>query len=510
MKNNFDKKNVLASYTNLFITILSALILVPIIETNLGKNYYGIYQFVFSLAVYTELMSLGLGKTVERYVAKYSQEEKEEIESATVSIALSIYMFTGLLYLAGVAILYSQFGNIFNFSDNEIEIAKICFLIAAFNAVLNVPASLFFYHLRGRGRFAFVFNMGTIKAVLRVLIIILILHYGYGMAALFVVELILVQSVNLIFAYVSLSKYRLSVKMFYFEKQLFNKLFQYTTFVFLIGVAELLYWNTDNIILGIFTNAEIIAEYALSQRLLSYFFMYSIAFSGLFLPLFMEHYVEDSRSESNDRIIKLFITSSRVMGILMSFAIVNFLVLGHDFIMLWIGPRYSMTFVYTVIILIPYGFVLSQSPGIEMLYVMKKHKARTYILLVSAAFNISITVYLVQVLGAVGAAVATSVTLFMGNFILLNIYYRRLLSMDLGLYLREVFLKNVLISSLVLFYGHVLNSLIPQVSVLHFVVKGSLLNVLFIPLLGLILLSLDERRTLLKKITSTLKLTNTA
>lgn len=461
------KKDAVAAYSNLFITIIIALILVPIVESNVGKNYYGIYQFVVSLTIYSQLMSIGLGKTIERYVAKYAEEKKENLEGAIISIVLSIYMVTSLLFFIGMIIVYWQFGNIFTFTGSELEVARIAFVIATLNAGLNIPTSLFQSHLRGRGRFFLLFNVGTVKVILKLFMVIAVLRAGYGIVAVFVTELILLQTVNLIFAMISIVKYKLKIRLFHFDKVLFMKLFQYTTFVFLSGIAHTLYWNTDNIILGIFTNAEVIAEYALSQRLIDYFFQYSVAFSGLFLPKFMEYFVIEDFEESNWKMTALFTRSSRVLGILMSFAVVNYIVMGKDFIELWIGPEFYMTYVYTLVILIPYWLILAQYTGMELLYAMKKHKIVTWIYLVSAIVNIFATVYLVNRIGPIGAAISTGVTLFLGSFIMTSLYYRYLLQMDLLAFMKEVYLKNFIVSIVSILYGFGLNHLITQISWFH-------------------------------------------
>lgn len=490
----------MASYTNLFIAILTALILVPIVESHVGKSHYGIYQFVISLTIYSELMSMGLGKTIERYVAKYAEEQQENMEGAIVSIVLTIYLVTGLVFLGGVAVLHHFFGQIFAFTGSELTLAKTSFLIAAANAGLNIPASIFQSHLRGRGHFSLLFNIGSVKALLRLVAVVTVLWLGGGIVAVFLVELVLVQSANFVFAMVSVFRYKLRIRLFHLEKTLFKKLFEFTAFVFLAGVAHTLYWNTDNIVLGMFTNAEVIAEYALSQRLIDYFFRYSVAFSGLFLPKFMAHYVEKDLEASKLRASNLFTQSSRVMAIIMSFAVVNFLVLGRDFVVLWIGDRYPMTYVYAVTILVPYWFILSQSTGVELLYVMKRHRVSAYIYLGSAMVNIVATVYLVQRIGPMGAALATAVTLFFGTFVLTNLYYKKLFQISLLHHFKVVFLKTGLVSGVVLAYGFLLNQMLDGRLIAVFLAKGMLLNLLFIPLVFWVLLTSEERQGVLRRL----------
>ena len=493
MSNNI-KKDALSSYTNLFVSILAGFIVVPIIESNVGKSYFGIYQFIFTLTAYSELMTMGLGKTVERYVAKFSVRKNISTESLMLSMVLSIYLATALVFLGGTGIIYFQFGSIFNFTGDELSVAKVCFIIAGISATLNIPASVFQSFLRGRGKYSFVFNIGTIQVVARLFLVALALNLGYGIISVFIIDTVLFQSANAIYMLRAIRKNKIEFQLFKYDKELFSELFKYSSFVFLGGMAQTLYWNTDNIILGIFTDTETIAEYALSQRLINYFYRYGTAFSGLFLPKLMEYHCIDDKEDSKSMIIKLFTRGSRHQGILTSFAIVNFLILGKDFIALWVGDGYEMTYIYTVIILIPFWPVLTQSTGIEVLYAMKKHNINTIIYFANAVINVISTIFLVQIIGPLGAAISTGVTIFIGSFVLTNIYYKYLLGMKLSVYFLEVFGKNALASGFILAYGYLVNNMITEVSFLNFMSKVVLVNMVWIPVILFALLDSYDRK----------------
>ncbi|MBP2027209.1 O-antigen/teichoic acid export membrane protein [Acetoanaerobium pronyense] len=497
MSNNI-KKDALSSYTNLFVSILAGFIVVPIIESNVGKSYFGIYQFIFTLTAYSELMTMGLGKTVERYVAKFSVEKKISQESLMLSMVLSIYIATALIFLIASGVIYIQFGNIFNFTGDELSIAKICFIIAAISAGLNIPASVFQSFLRGKGKYSFVFNIGTIQVVARLFLVAISLNLGYGIISVFIIDTVLFQGANFVYILRAISKNKIELQLFKYDKELFSELFKYSSFVFLGGMAQTLYWNTDNIILGVFTDTETIAEYALSQRLINYFYRYGTAFSGLFLPKLMEYHCIENQKDSKEMIVKLFTRGSRHQGILTSFAMVNFLILGRDFIALWVGDGYHMTYIYTVIILIPFWPVLTQSTGIEVLYAMKKHKINTIIYFGNAVINVISTIFLVQIIGPMGAAISTGVTVFIGSFVLTNIYYKYLLNMKLSDYFIEVFGKNLLVSGIILVYGHILNLWITDVNFLNFTSKTLMINIVWIPAILFILLDSYDRKVFYK------------
>lgn len=499
MANNI-KKDAFASYFNLLVTILTGFILVPIIEKSIGKTNFGIYQFVFSLTAYSEIMSMALVKTVERYVAKYAIEENKEKENAVVSVVLSIYMVTMTIFVIGAIIVYINFENFFTFRGDELRIAKTCFFIAAINASLSIPATTFQSYLRGRGRYTFIFNIGTVQAISKLILVYLSLRFGFDIVSLFIIDMLAFQTVNIIYFITVTKEYKVNIRLFKRDRETLTEIFGFTIFLFLAAVGDAFFWNTDNIILGIYSDANNIAEYALSQRLISYFYRYGIAFSGLFLPRFMEHYSIKDKEESDRKIIQLFTESSRTQCILVSFAVVNFLILGNDFIWLWVGSKYNATFLYTVVILVPFWMVLSISTGIEILYVMGKLKFFTTAYFISATLNVISTIILVQSIGPMGAAIATAVSRFIGLFLVVSIYFKYLLNMDILNYFKTVFGKSMLVSLLVLVYGLALNYFIQSKGIIIFVCKGVLVNIVFLPLIFFILLDDEQKGKIIGKV----------
>ena len=496
------KKDAIASYSNLFISILTGITVVPIIESHIGKNYFGIYQFIFTLTAYTAIMNMGLTKTVERYVAKYAVRKEEDKESLIVSMVVSIYLMASLVLVLIISVLYMQFGNIFAFTGDELMIAKQCFLLASVNATLNIPAMSFLAHLKGRGRFFITYNFHSVYIVSRMIMVILMLNLGYGIVTVFLVDLILNQTLNLSYALFSIIKYKIKLNIFKYDKELFIKLFQFTLFVSVGSIGDLLYWNTDNIILGIMSTSDVIAEYALSQSLMTYFIRYTTAFTGLLLPRFMEKAEEVEKEHRAKHMGLAFIKATRIHGFIMSFAVVNFIVFGRDLIRVWVGNDYQMTYTYSIILLIPMWIAFSQVSGIDILYVMNEHKTRIIIYTFNAFANIFLTVLLVKLYGPIGAAISTSVTMIIGTIILLNIYYSRLFQYKLWDYFREVYLVNLLFSVLVIGLGVVFNQEIkPFISVGHefvnLVVRGILFNILFVLVILFGWLRTSERKALL-------------
>ena len=80
----------------------------------------------------------------------------------------------------------------------------------------------------------------------------------------------------------------------------------------------------------------------------------------------------------------------------------------------------------TLVIMIPLTIPLIQNLGILILQAKNKHAFRSIVYVIIAVVNIAISIPLAKRYGGLGCAIATSGCLFIGNGIIINIYYYRI------------------------------------------------------------------------------------
>jgi len=116
----------------------------------------------------------------------------------------------------------------------------------------------------------------------------------------------------------------------------------------------------------------------------------------------------------------------------------NFLILGKSFILLWAGEGFEESWIIALIVLIPLTIVLTQTLGISILQAKNKHGFRALTYLFISIINTFISIYLVQYIGSIGAAIGTSLSLIIGNIIVMNLYYHYKIGLNMVEFYKEI------------------------------------------------------------------------
>ena len=78
MAKNEVKWGAILSYMLIFINSVYGLIIAPFILGTIGESEYGVYKSIASIATSISVLELGLGGTVQRFLAKYNAQKDKE------------------------------------------------------------------------------------------------------------------------------------------------------------------------------------------------------------------------------------------------------------------------------------------------------------------------------------------------------------------------------------------------------------------------------------------------
>jgi len=93
--------NVIIGWLGQLVFVISGFILPRMIDSNLGKETLGIWDFAWSLITYFDFIYGGLLSSVNRYVAKYRSINKiDEVNTVVNSIFVVFYFFSALIVLS--------------------------------------------------------------------------------------------------------------------------------------------------------------------------------------------------------------------------------------------------------------------------------------------------------------------------------------------------------------------------------------------------------------------------
>lgn len=416
------KKEAFISLIRIITSVVIGFITVPLIIRTIGKSGYGVLAIVLTVTSYSALLQLGLGNTIVRYIAKYQGIDTRK-EHQIVSMAFAFYCVIGLIALIAAIFLYFRLEYIFQFEADQIHMAKTLFVIYSLDAIITLPFTAFYSYMKGHNQFT-AFNISLIlRTVLRFALIYVLFRLSFGVFALAIVDVSLNQAINVFNCL--FSKFRLKLRFDFGlkDKQLIREIFIFTLFTFITQIIDYFYWRTDNVLLGIMTNPDIVAEYNAGQTIIQHFKEFATAISGVTLPTLAMLTNENNREKKiNDFLYK----ASHLQTLIIFPIVIGYWLFGKQFLNVWLdGLGFENAYMFSLVIIIPLGFVLIQSTHVNMLFALNRHRSRVWILLGAAVLNLVSSIILVNLMGPVGASVGTAVMLFLGDFVVINfVYYR--------------------------------------------------------------------------------------
>lgn len=450
MKKNEIKYGIYLSYISLFVTNISNLILTPFIIKNLGDSEYGLYMLIGAVVGYIAVLDFGLGNTVVRFVAKYRAKNNKIGEENFLFSTFIIYIIISSLILCVGIIVYFNLDKIFinSLTPYEIEKAKIMFIILVINLALTLPMKSFTGIVTAYEKFVLPRSLTIIRISLRMVILFILLPLGFKAITIVVVDSILNLLMMLIIMIYVYFKLNVRIRLHYFDKTIYKDIFSYSSLIFISVIVDQIYWRIGHLILGIVASTTEVAIFAIGMTFGQYYITFSTAFSGVFLPRITGLVV---KKVSGEKLTDILIRTGRLQFIILGLVLGGFLIVGRDFIWLWVGQNYDSSWTIALIVMIPLFIVLTQTVGISILQAKNMHGFRAISYLFIAVLNTFISFYLAKIYGAIGAATGTSLSLILGNIIAMNFYYHFKVKLNIPRFYKELF--NGLLFAFVLSLG---------------------------------------------------------
>lgn len=470
------KFDIIISYIKLLLNIVIGFLLVPYMIKYLGKSQYGIMNLVNSIIGYVSILDLGIGQTLVRYISMYKSQNRRDKENQLVSYSLFTYMIISLVGIFIGITIYIYFGNIFkNLEFNEVALAKVTFVIALVNILLQIPTAAFYSVLAAYNKYSLINIANIIKIFVRTIVIIIILKLDYGLIGLFIGDFIINQMLGLFYILYALRKIKIKIKLKTIDASMKNEINRYSFYVFLGIITDQIFWKTDNILLGILGGTAAIAVYSISSNLVNYYITLCSNFSSVFLPRLTELVLNDTENKSTNN---FFIKASRYQYMIVFIILINYIFLGKEFITLWVGKNFIEAYYYGLIVIIPMTIPMFQTTGIQILYAKNKHKTRAIIYLGNAVLNILTSIVFIKIYGTIGAAMGTSFAMILGNCIFINLYYRYQFKLSLKEFFAKVCLKTTLygIPTVIVFIILSFTTL-KEINFINFVIKVAIGNI---------------------------------
>ena len=432
------KAGVVLSYISTAISIVIQLVYMPVMIRLLGKSEYGLYSLVSSVVSYLSLFSLGFTGAYLRFFARF-HKNREKLASLNGMFLTLFSILASVATICGIVLSFFPeqiFGS--KLLGSELSKARILMLILVINIAINLISGIFDSIIGAYEQFVFQRIVGIASAIVNPFICLPLLLMGYGSVMLVVVATGVTLVRFIVNVWFCIYKMQIPVSFHGFQWSLLKEITVFSSFLLLNMIIDQINWNVDKLILGHTNGTEEIAVYGVASQFNSLFMVFSTTISSVFSPrvnLIAAQKVNNYQTEFT----KLMARIGRIQWFILGLLTGGFIVFGKYFIVhIFAGEGYEEAYIVALFLVIPTLIPLIQNVGIEMQRAINKHQFRSIIYMIIAISNVVISIPLADKWGAVGAAMGTAFSLLIGNGLIMNIFYHKVLHINMKYFWKEI------------------------------------------------------------------------
>lgn len=494
------KAGATLNYVSICLNMIVGLIYTPYMLRMLGQSEFGLYSLAASIIAYLTVLDLGFGNAIIRYTAKFRAEGKQKEQEEMFGMFFILYIGIGVIAMIAGSVLSLNVENMFvhSMTETEVERTRIMLWLMTFNLAFTFPMSVWGSIMTAYERFVFQRFVSIIRSVLNPIVMVLLLVIGYKAVAMVIVTTVFNILTLLINWWYCKNRLAIKIRFVRFNWSFLKEVSIYSFWIFLNAIMDRIYWSTGQFVLGIYKGSVAIAIYAVAIQLQSMYMMFSTAIASVFLPKVTSMV---TKGTTDEEISNLFIRTGRLQYIVMAYILSAFIVFGRSFINLWAGTDYEDAYIITLMFFIPLSIPLIQNLGIVILQARNQMKFRSVLYIIIALCSLGLSVLLAQKYSGYGCAFATGLALFIGQGIIMNVYYQRSQNINIKKFWFEI-MKMSIVPCLFTLVGLLLSSFLNLtiMSIYQFVVDIILYTSLYIPLFIILGMNKEERNLLFNPI----------
>lgn len=442
-KINELKIGSIMTYINLIISTIIPLLYTPIMLRILGQAEYGLYSLSNSVISYLSLLNFGFGTAIIRFISKFRVEGNHEKIEGVTGLILSIYGIIAIIVCVIGFSLTKGTGLFFGtgLTTNEIQRLKVLMIIMTISTALSFPVSILSSVAVAYEKYIFRKMVDMVATIAAPILNLVVLFMGYASVGLAMIGLMTQIIYGVIFIWYCKQKLNVVPRFKNMPFYMIKEILGFSIYIFASSIIDMLYWATDKVLIGAMLGTVAVAVYNIGGTFTAMLQNMSSAISGVFGTRVNIMVFENQPIE---KLSELLIRIGRLQYYVVSLILSGYIVFGQIFINIWAGKDYSQAYMIGLLTMLPLAVPLIQNIAFTVITAQNKLKFRTIVYAIIAILNVIGTIVVMPKFGIIGAATCTAMAFIVGNGILMNWYYLKIIKLDI-----KAFWKNIIKISIV-------------------------------------------------------------
>lgn len=408
---------------------MSSFLLTRFYLDRLGAATYGLYQMVYSVAQYILILDLGISTVMVRYISEFeAHRDKDRVESFGFHFAVIVGLISGIILLIGLVVNQNLEHIYRTLSIEEYSISHRLFRIMVAQLILTVVGHYFRGICEAYERFVFTRSISVLQILINIILTILFLNGGMGVIGITMANTISLSMGVIASASYSLIHLHFKIRFHGWDPEMMRPAFLLMLAMLLQSVVGHVNGSVDKTILGIMARKEDVAVYSICAAIVTMLNSLPSTVSSVLQPAATRLVISGADSiKLTDYVARWGRIQFMIVGGFLS----GFALIGKDFIWCWAGKGMTKAWLYALIIIIPNSVPLVQNMMLAVLNAKDKRLFRSVVLAGMTGINILLTLLLIRALGPIGAPLGTGISYILGHIIVMNLYYRKNLQIDI-------------------------------------------------------------------------------
>src|SRR5690606_16484683 len=198
------------------------------------------------------------------------------------------------------------------------------------------------------------------------------------------------------------------------------------------------------------------------------------AITGVFLPRATQMTVANASSEE---LTSMMIKIGRISFIILLYILGAFILFGKQFVFLWVGEAYYDSWIIALIIMFGLTLPLTQYFGTSILEAKNNLAFKTIIYLIFLIIGTGAGAFFAKTYGGIGMITGSATGMVIAQ-IFLNIYYYKVIKLNILRFFKELLHKTFLSFILILTISYFINH-IPGEGWLNFLLKSTIYSTIY-------------------------------
>lgn len=408
------RKILLGSASNVLRVILSmviALLLPPLLVHRLNPAEYAAWVLILQCSGYVSLLDLGLQTAIGKFVAEYDALDDRPSSSRILSSSFVILCVSALVGAVGISVITWLVPRLFHqMPVSMIGDVREGILVVGLSTAIALPFAAFMAVFTGLQRYGFPAALSTISKIVSSagLVVLLLMHGSLTQLCWVIAIFNLATGIGQFVGWKRYASDRVEFGWRMADRGISSRLVKYGSVLSIWLIAGLLISGLDIVIVGHYDFANT-GYYGIATSVTNFMLMIIGGIFGPLLPAVSSLQAGHNQSQIGELTVK----STRYCALLLSLFGLPLIFAAYPLLRLWVGHAYATRSVVFLQVLVVGNAIrqLGLPYSVAVLATGKQHLA-TIAGVAEAMVNISVSLYLVQHIGAVGVAIGTVVGAF--------------------------------------------------------------------------------------------------